>query len=75
MQETRNNYFGSKISRTTFRQVKTSKHECRNTIATYFGTRAYLASSDEGSCYVVSTRNNCYESLASYGVIIQNVFQ
>ena len=35
MQETRNNCFGSKKCSTTLRQAKTSKHECRNVIATY----------------------------------------
>ena len=34
MQETRNNCFGSKICRTTLRQAKTGKHECRNITAT-----------------------------------------
>ena len=41
----------------------------------YFGTRAYLFSPEEGSCYVFSTRNNCCEFLASYGIIIQSVIQ
>ena len=34
MQETRNNYFGLKISSTNFRQAKTGKHDCRNITAT-----------------------------------------
>ena len=41
----------------------------------YFGTRAYLFSPQEGSCYVFYTRNNCCKCLASYGVIIQRVIQ
>ena len=41
--------------------------------AFYFGTRAYLFSSDEGSCYAFSTSNNYCKSLTSYGVIIQSV--
>ena len=55
MQETRNNCFGSKKRRTTLLQSKTSKHECRNVTATlvlHSGTRAYLFSPEEGSCYV-----------------------
>ena len=39
------------------------------------GTCAYLFSPDEESCDIFSTRNNCCEFLASYGVIIQSVFQ
>ena len=38
------------------------------TLLLYFGTRAYLFSPNKGSCYVSSTRNNCCEFLASYGV-------
>ena len=45
------------------------------TLLFYFGTRAYLFSPDEGSCYIFSTRNNCCEFLASYGVISQSVIQ
>ena len=41
----------------------------------YFVTRAYLFSPDEGSWYIFSTRNNCCEFPASYGVIIQSVIQ
>ena len=40
----------------------------------HFGTRAYLFSPDEGSCYIFSIRNNCCEFLASYGVIFQVIF-
>ena len=74
MQEARNNCFESKKRSTTLRQAKTGKHECR-TLLLYFGTRAYLSSPEEGSCYMLSTRSNCCEFLASYGVIIQNVTQ
>ena len=35
MQETRNSCFGSKKRRTTLRQAKTGKRECRNVTATY----------------------------------------
>ena len=59
MQETRNNCFGSKKCSTTFRQAKTGKHEYRNVTATY----------------IFSTRNICFEFLASYGVILQNDIQ
>ena len=41
----------------------------------HFGTRAYLFSPEEGSCYVFSTRNNCCEFLASDGVIFQSVLK
>ena len=78
MPETRNNCFGSKKRSTTLLQAKTVKHECRNVTATlqlHFGTRAYLFSPHEGSCYIFSTRNNCCEFLASYGVFIQSVTQ
>ena len=40
-----------------------------------FGTRAHLLSLEEGSCCILSTRNNCCESLASYGVIFESDFQ
>ena len=40
------------------------------TLMLHFGTRAYLFSFDEGSCYVFTTRNNCCEFLASF----QSVF-
>ena len=72
MQETRNNCFGSKIRRTILHQAKTGKYECRMLLL-YFAICAYLFLSVERSCYVFSTRNNCYECLASYGVIIQSV--
>ena len=39
----------------------------------FCGTYAYLSSTDEGSCYVFMTRNNCCEFLAYYGVNLQNV--
>ena len=45
------------------------------TLLLHFGTRAYLFSPEEGSCYVFSTRNNCCEFLAFYGVISQSVIQ
>ena len=38
-------------------------------------TRAHLLSFEEGSCYILSNRNNYCESLASYGVIFQRHFQ
>ena len=40
-----------------------------------FGTRAHLLSPEEGSCYILSIRSNCCESLASYGVIFESDFQ
>ena len=40
-----------------------------HTLLLYFGSRAYLFSPEEGSCYVFTTRNNCCEFLAFYGVI------
>ena len=60
MQELCNNCFGSKKRGTTLCQAKT-------------GTRAYLFSPDEGSCYVFSTRSNSCEVLLFYGVIFQSV--
>ena len=78
MQETRNNCFGSKKRNTTLLQTKAGKHESRNVINTlllHFGTRAYLFSPEEGSCYVFSNRNNCCEFLASDGVIFQSVIK
>ena len=39
------------------------------------GVRAHLLSPEEGSCYILSTWNNCCKSLASYGVIFQSDFQ
>ena len=41
----------------TLLQVKTDKHECQNitAMALYFGTRAYLFSPGEGSCYILKT--------------------
>ena len=41
----------------------------------HFGTRAYLFSPEEGLCYIFSTQNNCWEFLASDGVIFQNVIK
>ena len=46
-----------------------------NTLPLHFGTRAYLLSPDEVSCYVFSTQNDCCEFLASYGVIFQSVIK
>ena len=43
------------------------------TLLLHFGTRTYLYSPDEGSCYVFSTRNICCEFLASYGVFRSDV--
>ena len=45
------------------------------TLLLYFGTRAYLFSSDEGSCYIFSARNNCCEFLASYGDTFQSAIK
>ena len=45
------------------------------TLMLHFGTRAYLFSPEEGSCYVFSTRNNCCKFLASDGVIFQSVIK
>ena len=60
MLESGYNSFGSKKHYHDTHPVKTGKHECRNiaagTLPLYFGTRAYLFSPDEGSCYVTSTR-------------------
>ena len=44
------------------------------TLQLHFGTRAYLFSLDEGSCYSFSARNNCCEFLASYGIIFKKIF-
>ena len=41
----------------------------------HFGTRAYLFSPDEGSCYIFSTRNNCREFLVSYATTFQSDIQ
>ena len=65
MRGTRNNCFGS----------KNVVRRCCCTFLLLFGTRAYLFSPDEGSWYIFSTRNNCCEFFASYGVIIQSVAQ
>ena len=52
---------------TTLHQAKTGKDGCRNVTATYVRILA--------SCYIFSTRNNCSESLAPYGVIFQSDIQ
>ena len=64
MQETCNNCLGLKKCSTTLLQAKTVKHECRNAIAT---TLLLLLR--------FSTRNNCCEFLAFYGVTTQSVIQ
>ena len=72
------------VASTTRKQMQRIKKKKKNlywvafwqhTLLLYFGTRAYLFSSDEGSCYVFCTRNNCCVFLASYGVIILSVIQ
>ena len=40
-----------------------------------FGTHAHLLSPEEGSYYILSTRNNCCESLAFYDFIFESDFQ
>ena len=71
MQETRNNYFGSKnVARPFFRRKQVT-----GTLLLLFGTRAYLFSPEEGLGYVFPTQNNCCEFLAFYGVITQSVIQ
>ena len=45
-----------------------------STLLLHFGTRAYLFSPDEKSCYIFSTQNNCCKFLAPYGVILQSDF-
>ena len=45
------------------------------TLLLYFGNCAYLFSPGEESCYLFSTRNNCWKFLTSYGVIIQSIIQ
>ena len=69
MQETRYNCFGSKKRSTTLLQAKTGR------LLLHFGTRVYLFSPEEGSCYVFLTRNNCCEFLTFFGVITQSVIQ
>ena len=41
----------------------------------HFSTCAYLFSPEKGSCSIFSTRNNCCEFLAFYGVFTQRVIQ
>ena len=66
MQEIHNNNFFSKKRNTTLFQVQTGKHKCRYIT----GIRAYLFSSDEELCYVILTRNYCWEFLAPHGIIL-----
>ena len=75
MQETSNNCFGSKIVARPFFRRKQVSTSAEGTLLLLFGTRAYLFSPEEGSCYVFSTRNNCCEFLAFYGVVTQSVTQ
>ena len=77
MQETRNNCSGTKIgcTKSIFSKLKSCHCIWLCTFVLYFGSRAYLFSPDEGSCYVFSTRNNCSEFVASYGIIIQSFIQ
>ena len=56
---------------TTLRQAITGKHECRNIT----DTCAYQFPTDEGSCYVISSRNYCWVFLASHGVSLQSDHQ
>ena len=57
----------------TLLQAITGKHECWKVTA-MCGTRAYLLSTEEGSCYIFSTQNNCCEFLASNGIIFKVIF-
>ena len=58
-----------------FLLVNSSHKDVAVTLLLHFGSRAYLFSAEEGSCYVFSTRNNSCEFLAFYGVITQSVIQ
>ena len=49
--------------------------KCTKCTNAEIGTRAYLISPDEKSCYVFSTQDNCWEFLASYSVIFQSVIK
>ena len=53
----------------------TIRWKLTRTLLLLFGTRAYLSSPNEGSCYIFSTRNNCCEFLVSHGVILQTDIQ
>ena len=53
-------------------EFKCVKWMFKCTLLLLSGTRAHLLSFEEGSCYILSNRNNCCESLASYGVIFQS---
>ena len=61
-----------KVTRPFVSVTKIGKEECC-TLLLYFGTRAYLFSPEERSCYVFSTRNNCCKFFASDGAIFQSV--
>ena len=47
----------------------------QQTLLLHFDICAYLFSSEEGSCYVFSTRNNCCKFLACDAVIFQSVIK
>ena len=59
----------------TFNKLKSCHCIWFCTLLSYFDNSAYLFSPDEGSCYILSTRNNCCEILAHYGVIIRSFIQ
>ena len=48
---------------------------CTLLLLLHFGTRAYLISPEEGSCYVFSTQNICCEFLASDAVTFQSAIK
>ena len=53
---------------------KLQKHTCYFTYQRFCCTKVYLLLSDEGSCDVISTSNNCYEFFASHGIHLIMMF-
>ena len=76
--------FGSKKHSTTLLQAKTGKYECRNVTASYIVQYriCYISALvltcfrlKKGRATFFSTRNNCCEFLAFYGVNTHSVIQ
>ena len=51
------------------------RNNCFGKLLLQFGTRAYLYSPDEGSCYIFSSRKDFCVFLLSYGIIRQSDIQ
>ena len=69
MQETHDNYFGSKVFHTTFRQAKSDKHEYHNVTATLYTWDDLVWQSNDPIC--LDTRNRGAKWMTIFALVYE----